>query len=383
MPLHSPLYAIPYLIVFMLLCFLYLNETRKIKNGLSQKSSANVAFVVMFLFLGIRGHIYSDFVNYYAFFRDLPPITSLNEEYKNLFEPGFIIYTSLIKTIVPSYYVWITINTLIDLLIFRIVFKRYTHSQILPFIFFMAYQGLIIEFNLYQNSKAIALFLLSLPYLERRKIVPYLVLNFVGATFHISAIIFLPLYFFIHKEFPRSLVWGIVVISNIIFWSNFHFTSYLLEHLGKFTNEDFLIRLLLYENKKEDFGFSFGYFERTISILICIIYSKKLAKQNPVNIVFCNAALIYYSTFMLFSDVRVFTERIPLLFIFSFWLLFTNLSILKFKYRPTILAFVIIISFLKVSVANQNIMCYYDNHLWGIKTYEERKSNVIKFYYNK
>jgi hypothetical protein len=382
MPLNSALYSIPYLIVFGLLWFLYLNEKGRIKNGLSPQHAGNIAFLLMLVFIGLRGHVYTDFINYYPFYRDLPPIYKLDNISRGFLEPGYVIFSSILKTIAPNYFVWVFINTLIDLLVFRLVFKRYTHSLILPFIFFMAYQGISIEFNLYRNAKAIDLFLLSLPYLQQRKLLPYMLLNLLGVTFHISAVIYLPLYFVLQRELPRWFVWSFLIIANVIFLSNIHFTSDLINNLGMFSGEDLMAKLGRYQSSHMEYGFSFGYFERTFSIIICTILYYKLMEQTSSSRMFYNCAFFYYLTFMIFSDVKVLTERIPLLLIFSYWILFSNIAVLKYRLRPVILFFLILISFLKVLTGSQNIMSSYDNLLWGVKSYEQRQDVADKYFNN-
>jgi hypothetical protein len=380
MPLNSFLYSIPYIIIFVLLWFFYLNEIGRIENGFSSKYARNISFLLILGFIGLRGHLYSDFISYYPFFENLPTINKLDDFFQEKFEPGFVIYSSIIKTIIPNYFVWVFINTLLDLVLLRLVFKRYTDSLVLPFIFFLAYQGLIIEFNLYQNSKAIVLFLLSLPYLKQRKLIPYILLNLLGASFHIGAVIYIPFYFILQKELPRWLVWSMLIIANVIFLGGINITSSLILFFGNVTNQDLLLRVLLYQDMGNEYVLSFGYLERTFSILVLTILYKKLIKQNSFNRILYNCALFYYFTFMLLSDIRVFSERIPLMFIFSYWILFSNIAVLKFKFKRVIFCFLIIISFLKIFVSSQHVMSYYDNLLWGIKDYEERRQNSETFF---
>jgi hypothetical protein len=382
MPYYSVLYPLPYIIVFGVLWFLFLNEKGRIKNGLSPQNAKWIAFFLMLIFLGLRGHVYSDFINYYAFFRNLPPIHKLGDIFQGSYEPGFVIYSSIIKTITSNYFAWVFINSFVDLFIFRLTFKRYTHSMILPFIFFMAYQGFIIEFNLYQNAKAIDLFLLSLPHLQKRKLLPYILLNLLGVSFHISAVIYLPLYFVLIKNFPRWFVWSMLISVNVIFLGKNYFTGDLISYFGKFLNEVLLERMIYYQNMEQEYIFSFGYFERTFSILICTILYFKLIEQNTVNRIFYNCAFFYYLSFMIFSDVRVFAERIPILFIFSYWILFSNIAVLKLKIRSVLLTILILISLLKVYTSSLNVLSYYDNLLWGIESYEARKTRAI-MYHNK
>ena len=147
MPINSYLYSVPYLLVAFFLLLLYRLEKKK----KSSKVPANIAFITMLIFIGLRGHLHTDFIHYYPFFEWLPTIFELDSysfsNFEYLYEPGFIIYSSLCKTLVDNYFVWVFINTLIDLLVFRYVFKRYCTSEILPFFFLLATLCLPSNFN--------------------------------------------------------------------------------------------------------------------------------------------------------------------------------------------------------------------------------------------
>ena len=85
---------------------------------------------------------------------------------------------------------------------------------------------------------------------------------------------------------------------------------------------------------------------------------------------------LYYFTHLFFSDVQVFSERLPLLFVFSYWMIYTNVFSLNFKLRPLIVCFVGLLALLKITLGCANITNYYDNVLWGIMDYDEREMNV-------
>lgn len=373
--------AIPYILLCLFLIFLYLNETRKIKL-ISVASARKVSFVVLLIFIGLRGHIYSDFVNYYIFFENLPDLFNFTSSAFTdwLFEPGFVLYSSIIKTIVPDYFGWVFVNTLIDLLVFRYVFRRYTASQILPVIFFIAFNGLYIEFNLYRNVKAIDLFLLSLPFLEKRKCLPYMLLNILGTTFHSSSIVFLPLYFILGKEIPRYIRWIGIIIANVIFLLQFGFVSDFLNSLSIFQSMSFYDKLSGHiENSEAGQNISFGYIERTFSILLFTLLYNKLVKQSRSNIIFYNCFWLYYISFLFFYEVQVLVDRIPTLFMFSYWVLYPNVLNLKFKSRQLIYIFSFILVFLKVFLSNSISPAKYDNVLFGIDDYNTRKTIYENF----
>lgn len=382
MSIHSFTYSIPYLIVAFILFLLFLSENKKL-HIFSVKTSRKVSFIIMLVFIGLRGHLYSDFISYFPFFQSLPTLGKLNiiEVLKDSgFEVGFIIYSSLIKTIFPDYFIWVFINTFIDLCVFRYIFRKYSYSEILPFIFFLAWQGLTIEFNLYRNVKAIILFLLSIQYLERRKIIPYFALNLLGVTFHTTALLFIPLYFFLHKQYSKKILWICFILVNIAYFTNQLLNIQWGDALGFLNNERVISKLNNYQDKGVSYGFSIGYLERTLTIILVLSLYEKLIQQLPINKILINCLMFYYGFFHVFSNVEVLAIRIPILFIFSYWILLSNIVYLyhlRFNYLTRMFSLLIIF---KIVIGTSNIACYYDNLLWGIKDYGERYEMVNKFF---
>ena len=166
-PLFSYSYSVPYLLLSLSLLFLSLNELGKL-HVIDKKNSRYIAFILLLFFIGFRGHIKTDFINYYPYFNNLPIITDLKIADFEHYDPGFVIYTSLVKTVFSDYFIWVFINTLFDLLVLYYISRLYCLSTVLLYLVLLAYWGLGIEINLFRNSKAIMLFLVSLPYLWRR-----------------------------------------------------------------------------------------------------------------------------------------------------------------------------------------------------------------------
>lgn len=375
--------AIPYILVALILFFLYLCESKRIKSNISISTAQRLSFVILLVFIGLRGHIYSDFISYYPFYDDLPNIYNLRSSFltEHRFEPGFVLYSSLIKTIIPNYFGWVFINTLLDLLVLNFVFKRYTTSRIIPFFFYIGFYGLMIEFNLYRNIKAIDLFLLSLPFLEQRKFLPYILLNLIGTTFHSSSFVYIPLYFIINKEIPNIIKWGGIIIANIIFLFKINVIGDILNSLSIIQSMTFWDKLSGHiENSDASQIFSIGYFERTFSILTFTLLYQKLVNQNKSNIIFYNCFWLYYVTFLCFYEVQVLTERIPRLFVFSYWILYPNIIYLKYNARKLIYILSTVLVFLKVYTGNTAPSAKYENILWSEDNYEERKHIQLLYF---
>ena len=370
MPPYSYSYAIPYVIVFFILSYLYVKERK------GNKSAPKVAFFILLLFIGLRGHVYSDYVSYYPFFEELPTVFELDFEklYVGGYEFGFVFYSSIIKTLFPNYFCWVFINALIDLWVCYSIFKKYSFSIVLSFIAFIAFTGLSLEFNLYRNSKAIALFLLSIPYLKERKIVPYMLLNLGGSLFHASSLLYIPMYFILTLKFSKIFIWSAFVVVNILMFSHISITSKLVELVTSLLGmEQISGKLNDYLFNGEKIGLTFSYLERSFSFILFTLFAPRLVIRNDYNRIFYNCFFVYYILFNLFADVRVFADRIPLLFAFSYWLLYPNvIQVIQRKNNKYIfLIFFFVLCFMEVC-RNNRIMTMYDNLLWGILPYEDR-----------
>lgn len=367
------LVSIPYITLTAILFFLYLCEQKKIVC-LSVKYSQWIAYTILWIYVGLRGHVMSDFISYYPFFNEYPDIFHLS--YNNLvngFEPGFNIYTAIIRTFTDNYFVWVAINTLIDFSVLAWFFRKYCYSIILPLIFFIAFNGILIEFNLYRNVKSIDLFLLSIPSLLSRNWIRYFTLNIIGVTFHSSAAIYLIMYFILAHKMSKCLVWSGFLISNLIFLFNISIVGDLINQVTFIQNLEVYDKLAGYSDNKEEYKISIGYIERTIGFLIFFCYKKKLIGQQKSNEIFLYCYWVYYVFFLIFYEVSVFVERIPILFIFSYWILYPNVIALKSKNRSLILTFICILVILKILMSYSGVNSTYQNIIFEKPNFQERK----------
>jgi hypothetical protein len=331
---------------------------------------------VALIFFGLRGHILTDFTNYYQFFINLDASTLAADSLK--YAPGFVYSGYLVKEIFDSYQFWIFVTSAVHILILSAIFRRYLGNISLGLLFFLSYRGVLIEFNLMQNFTGILLFLLSISYVHQRRLFPYLIPNLIGVSFHISSLLYLPLYFVLHRNI--SMRFGFVIISTATL---FYFIGmglliegiyWIISNSGLASLENFLYFFI----DTSSFKLSFGFIERLLTLILITIYSDRIKSEVLHGNIFYNLGLIYYSFFMLLSPVNVLADRIPVLFIMFYWVIPPALIIIKHRYR-TILACVLIpLSLTKLITSTQDQVAQYDNILFGIRSYEERAGEVIE-----
>lgn len=394
MPNISFSYSIPYLVFFLFLFVLLLFEFRNLKSGTDIKYIRWATIVGFVFFFGLRGFVFSDWGLYYPFFEKMPTIWEggfsqvMDPEFAKNFatdvstgksglEMGFVYFTLIIKSIIPDYYAWVFINCILDVILLDLFFRKYSPYYVLSFILFITFGGLIIECNLMRNFKAILFFLISIKYLQERRIIPYFLLNFAGILFHSSAILYLPLYFILHKECPKWLMWVILIAGIMVSIIQISYLRPIALAIGDFVGGRLSVQIRLYfasDFFTQSYGLSIGFIERIITYLCLILFKKKLIERNPYNNIFINVFILYFIFFFYFTEVMIVAERMTLLFAFSYWILYAELLALvkEIANKTLVLTAILAFSILKIVSATNNVFSKYDNLLFGIESYDER-----------
>jgi hypothetical protein len=225
--------------------------------------------------------------------------------------------------------------------------------------------------------------MLSLKYLENRNIIPYMLLNLLGFLFHSSAIIFLPLYFFLHKEWPKKLIWGIFIGGILVFTLQLKYLEPVLLYFSNLIGGKIMLVTKYYLEDDfygKPFGIGIGYVERIVTFLVIMKFYYKLKNQDSSNIIILNTYVLYFVVYFYFGEFVVTVERFSLLFAFSYWILYPN--IIRIIQRPRMpnnfLYLVVFYCILKVALSNYSVFSKYDNLVFGIESYQERSARVSK-----
>lgn len=340
--------------------------------------------VILILFLGLRGFIGTDFTNYYGLFKNIDDeagsITDFN------FEIGFLWLTYFLKWIWNNYHFYIFSLTLIHLIPLSFFFVRRTRNLSLAFIFFLGFRGLIFEFNLLQNTLSILFFILSFPYLEKKRYFRFILLNLIGASFHLSSLLFISLIFFLNKRFKLKVHITLLFIGNCIYFLK---PDLIIEGVLGLIESGSGINIgqyLSYFYNDVSAKLTFGYLERIITISIILVNKKAIEQKLLGANIFINMATIYNIVMLLFSSVYVLYDRLSLLFIISYWFLIPHIILNDLiKKRIYIAILMLFICFIKLTISTQDSVMRYNNLIFKIESYNERYSEVQKhnYYFNK
>ena len=369
-------YSIPYIIVVTLYLLLsLLTVSKRGKNRFS--SHVRVLCVTLFVcFIGLRGFIGSDCYVYYYYFQKSSQLSVFSDTH---YEPGFVILLKIFNGLGFSYSCYQFLMGLIIGSILDVFFRRYSTNYALAWLAFFAFGGLIIAVDLQRNIISMSLFMISLPFLWRKRLIPYLCLNIIGMFFHSSAILYIPFYFIAHRDIKRNMLIAIFIICNILFLTGNGILSLLMNTIGKGLGGDYYdiyLRYTLSYNFAK--GISIGYIERTITFLLVYIFYNRILRFNTYNRMFVNMFLCYYIAYFLLADIEVIAQRISLLFKISYWILIPTLFyVMKYRNnRILYLTYLMIYSFIWTAFTTNNINFKYDNILTGSSSYEQRVSET-------
>ena len=388
--MNSFSFALPYIFMFSILflsIFPVVGRSYKVNKLILLETEKDFIVLLVFaLFIGFRGYVYSDCLVYHDFYSTVPSLFDSKEIIHRYFsknsygfEPLFLVWSLIFKSISEDYLVWQTLSTLIDLLLINNLFKTYIPKQsVFGFLIFFVFYGFIIEVNLLRNVRAILIFLYSIKWIKNKKFCKYFFSMIVASLFHTSALFYIPLYFVLGKTIKKRTVLLLIIVGNIICICKIQWLKSILLIAANFIPGALGQMLKGYLNSdfySGTYSLGFGWLERNISFFIFYFVFSNTEDKNER--IFYNLFVLYICTFLYCSEMSILVERIPYLFAASYWILYP-LAYKKInkKYKIYLLIWLLIICFLKLSFGNMNVLMRYDNILFGAESYQTRR-NII------
>lgn len=184
---------------------------------LSRKFSCFGSFLVLWLIQALRS-IYTgtDLHSYIPYFRDSRTIAIGDNDYLN-FETGYQIYTKLI-----NHYVTLDENMFLAITSFLViapisyVIYRFSSKPSLSFIIFASFLIYMFSFSGLRQAIALGLTTFSYIYIDKKKLIPFVLIVLLASTLHTSAILFLlayPLCNYLNLTPRKYLLFGGIAIG--------------------------------------------------------------------------------------------------------------------------------------------------------------------------
>lgn len=296
-----------------------------IKNKKHRKDLYIFMIGLLVLFFGTRGYIGWDWYSYMPDFEKCPTVVELFSKgfVVGGFEKGYQLFSSVVRSFTDNFIVFSMINTLVDFSLIYYIFKKYSKYPIFALFIYFAVYGVALEIDMMRNVKSILLFLCSLEYIEKQKPVKFFLLNLVGFFFHSSSLIYFPMYFILKIKWNKLFILGIFLVGNIYYLLDMRLIIKGSKMLSEYLSGGIGNKVATYFSiVPEDFplGVSPYYLERLILFLIVYFMGDQLAEKKYGTIL-CNSLYMYIFIFLYTAELSVFSLRIGLLFVYSYWLI--------------------------------------------------------------
>lgn len=374
-------FALPYLlfVAFLgLLAFVY--ESRE--DATWRGATIVIAVVAFVVFFGFRGFCFYDWNSYYPAFTRFKPRDLSLPILKWEYEPGFELLMASCKSLVDNYHFFVFVCSCINTALLLNFLRRRVDNIPLAITVCVCMNGIILFTDLMRNSISILLFANAIHYLTERRPVQYFVLCLLAMTFHISAVLYIPLYFILHRRWNNYIYLGLFLAGNVIYLLHIPvFLTVVSVFLG-FISPDLQWKVHEYTElmANEEFRLSIGYLERLLTGLLVFLYIDKLRDQRKDNDVFINSILLYLTMFFFFSEFKTISTRMSMLFTYAYWIIWIDLikCFAIDNNRRLFVAFLSVYCLFKMYGSTNYIVAKYDNIIFGAEPYHLRKITYDK-----
>lgn len=183
---------------------------------------AILVIILLALLSGTRYHLGGyDYSNYEYMFQLAPTLNNLNlisyVQENGLIgsDVGWTLINSITKSMGFNFYGLTVFVAIFFWFTLYFVLKKYMTNINIFFVIAMYKYLLDVSFIYMRQSVAVAIFILSLRYILKKKIIPYMLLVVFAATVHFSAVILIPIYWINRiKITQKRLFWYTVLFSS-------------------------------------------------------------------------------------------------------------------------------------------------------------------------
>lgn len=181
--------------IYIIIIFLFIATIIRILPIKKEKRNnifINISFVVLFIVLIIR-EPYSDMIEYIKFFKNIN-IFSMSQILNSKWEILYVALNVFIKLFTNNDRIFIIILAIIGLIGPYFFIKRYSKNYLFSVILFIILGIYHFDFYVIRQSITISILLLSIKYIEQKKLLKFLIMVLIATGFHTSALVFIIAY---------------------------------------------------------------------------------------------------------------------------------------------------------------------------------------------
>lgn len=291
----------------LLVNYVLLFCSRKIDNKKISKTLVIASFILIWAFSTFREYILpynmigTDYMQYVNWFETISFTSKL--QYKNL---GFNLLILFVKLFTENHIVLFGVTSFIILYgIYKFVFSNSNYPELSMYIF-ITLSMLSVSFNVMRQWLACSIVWLAYEYIKEKSFFKYCIIIFLASLFHVSALVMIPVYFFVNgkagiwKKFLICLI-VVVVLSSPL-------ANGLIKLFSVF-GENYYIK---YENSWQSASNYIMFFIALVNLAIMLFLRKGKITIN--NEIIESSLLLLLVIFSFLAPINIFFSRILIYF---------------------------------------------------------------------
>lgn len=207
-------------------------------------------------------------------------------------EFGFSSLGALLSYVTSNRYIYILVLTLCIYVLLILTLKEYAENAPFAIVMFLGL-WMFFTFTYLRQILGCTIVWLSIRYIINRDLKRFLLIWFIGFSFHHSAIVFLPMYFVPIRKFSLKYVLIVMIAALILGLTSI--PQYLFETYGEIETER--ASAMTYA---VDAGFRVAYLLEAIFFLFVILYNYKSIINHSREIIMLNMSLVFCAILLVF-----------------------------------------------------------------------------------
>lgn len=224
------------LLILIVALGIYLCEVKKSERNtkLFLGITSVVMIVVSFLRADNVGIDYIQYSDYFAQMREGGWAFFIGEQNMYRSEIGYSFLNYLVSLVTGNVHVYMLVVAIITVGLTAFLLYKYSPIPWIGMFVFLTFGFFGNSLCFLRQSLGIAIFLLAIPHLKNKKIIPYMLLVLLSATFHKSMLIMIPIYFLaqIKIDWKPITFYSVATFLILYFsWDLFNFvTEFAFQH---------------------------------------------------------------------------------------------------------------------------------------------------------
>lgn len=267
--------------------------------------------VAMIIISSLRAHTvgidYDMYANYYKQVYDGGWSFLISSANGYRIEPGYSLLNFIVSRFTPDVRVFMAVVSVLVTVLTAVLAYKYTPIPWITMYVYVSFGFFVNTLSFIRQSIAIAIFLFAVPYLMKRKFLPYLLIVILAATFHKSILVMVVAYFVAFIPVNWKSLTAYVVGTGVIMacsWQIFAFiTKYIFTYYA--TSEG-----MYYIAVGRDWNTAVV---PVLTAIVAVILMKPLLRRNPANLALINFS-IFSAILFIMTCQRFLFQRIGTMF---------------------------------------------------------------------